>query len=195
MGKISRISGFTLTEIIIVITIIITITSLILANYSRFSDNTSLKNAVQDIALSVREAQAYGLAVKEFKTAGGQSFFPGYGVYFQRNFPDSYIFFADINKNKLYDGESELVEKVLIKTSSRIFDLCANKKTFPSAAICGLQNLTIIYFRPDPRVTLNNNAYCDGSPNCYADAEVVVKSPKGLEQTIYLWASGQISTE
>lgn len=181
--------GFTLIELIVVIGIFITITTLILANYTGFSDRLSLKRTVQEIALSIRQAQSYGLAVREFGTGTNQ--FPGYGIYFQESVPDTYKFFADVNNNKIYDGDSsgELVQIYKIQTSSRIFDICGNRNTSPPGT-CDVPTLNAVYLRPEPSVTLRTTAGIS-----FSDVEIIIRSPKGLEKKIVLWISGQISVE
>jgi len=66
------------------------------------------QNQVLDIALSLREAQVYGLGVKD---VGAGVFDVSYGVHFDINTPSSYIFFADLNDNLIYeDGVDGIVE-------------------------------------------------------------------------------------
>lgn len=180
------VTGFTLFEVIVVIGIMTIIASLILTNYSGFNERLGVRRAAEEIASSARQTQAYGLGVKEF--GAGSAIFPGYGLYFQSALPASYIFFADKNGNLQYDAPDEKINEITITGSAQITDLCANQKQV-SVGPCGLSNLVAIYLRPQPQVNLRSGS------SLYADIEIKIRGPRGLEKIIILWLSGQISIE
>src|SRR3989344_5480115 len=93
--------GFTLVELMVVTGIFVVITSLILANNTRFGGAVLLENLAYDIALSVRRAQVYGIAVRRF---GEDDFSAGYGVNFTIGTPAVYILFADIYPKSTGNG-------------------------------------------------------------------------------------------
>jgi type II secretory pathway pseudopilin PulG len=179
-------NGFTVVELIVTIGILIVITALILADYPEFSQRMSLKKTSQEIALVVHQAQAYGLGVREF--IPGSGVYPGYGIHFDSSSPDSFLLFADLNGNKLYDGDAEKVELFKIKTGEAIYDLCGNEKNTPPG-VCSLNTMDIVYFRPAPVVSLRSGAFT------YADAEIKIKSQHAGIKEIIIWLSGQISIE
>lgn len=84
--------GFTLIEMLVVLAIIIVLMSIVFSGQLNFNRTLSLNNAAYDIALTLRQAESYGLSSQAF---GGVNN-PGYGVYFQNTTPTSYIFFSDI---------------------------------------------------------------------------------------------------
>jgi prepilin-type N-terminal cleavage/methylation domain-containing protein len=180
-----RNNGFTLVEIMVVIGIMTIVTSLILANYPGFNDRLSAQRAAEEIASSARQAQAYGLGVKEAGTGSGV--FPGYGLYFQSASSDSYIFFADKNGNSEYDSDEKISDN-LLENGVQIFDLCTNQKQTP-AGPCGLNNLTVLFLRPQPQVSLKSGA------SSYADIEIKIRGSRGTTKTIVIWLSGQVSIE
>src|SRR3989338_10641247 len=99
--------GFTLMELLVVMGIIVIISSLILASNTRFGGRVILQNLAYDIALSIRQAQVYGISVRQF---GGT--FSGYGMHFVLSGPGvnttTYVLFADIYPsvpNGLYDAD------------------------------------------------------------------------------------------
>jgi prepilin-type N-terminal cleavage/methylation domain-containing protein len=179
-------SGFTLLEMIVVIGIMSLVTSLVLASYPGISETLGVSRAAEEIASSVRQTQAYGLGVKEFGTGSG--IFPGYGLYFDKTAPASYIFFADANNNKQYDGSSEKISEMLIQGNAVIDDLCVDQKQIPAGS-CGIANFSAVYLRPAPQVSLTSG----GSP--YSDAEIKIKGTRGTTKTIILWQSGQVTVE
>jgi len=179
-------SGFTIFETIVVVGIMVIVASLILANYPGFNERLGVRRATEEIASSVRQTQAYGLGVKESGTGSG--IFPGYGLYFQSASPGSYIFFADRNSNLQYDAGGEKISEINIASGVQISDLCANQKQAVPGP-CGLANLTAIYLRPQPQVTLKSGGFS------YADVEIKVRGLRGTIKTIILWLSGQVSIE
>jgi prepilin-type N-terminal cleavage/methylation domain-containing protein len=178
--------GFTIVELIVTTSILVIVTTLIFANYPKFRENISLKKTAQEIALAIRRAQTYGLSVREFQPGSGK--FPGYGVHFNIASSDSFILFADLDGDSVYDGVSENVESLKIQTGEKLSSLCANVKTSPPGT-CGFNTIDIIFFRPKPLVTIK----ADGSG--FFDGEIKIISPRGQIKTIVVLSSGQISVE
>jgi prepilin-type N-terminal cleavage/methylation domain-containing protein len=178
--------GFTLIELLIVISIFIITTVLIFVNYSKFGSILSLKKTSQEIALSIREAQVYALGVKGKGLA--MDVFPGYGIYFASTSPDSFLLFSDNDGNYYYSDEDEIVKEFKIETGDKIIDLCGADEL---GEICELDQLNIVFKRPDPIVRLN-----DGAGNPFSNVKIKVRSLRGgNEKIINVWISGQISVE
>lgn len=180
-------------ELLITTFIFIIVTSAVLANYPLFASKVRLERDAQEIALSLRKAQSYALAVKE--SSAGSGVFPGYGVHFSKTSADSLIIYADIptgpplpEGNKLYDGDVEEVETFYIE-SARIEDICEGVKS-SAPGNCGIETVDITYLRPDPIIDLRN-----GSTAYNSDVEIKIISPTGDRKTIVIWKTGQISVE
>jgi prepilin-type N-terminal cleavage/methylation domain-containing protein len=77
-------SGFTLVEMMVVMTLVTILATVIIFNHQKFNDNLELTNLSYEVALSLRQAQVYGVSVKEFKegTTEEQRFGTPYGVHF-----------------------------------------------------------------------------------------------------------------
>ncbi len=180
--------GFSLIELIVVTGVLTVVTSLILANNAKFGGAITLRNLAYDIALSVREAQTYGISVRKFGSGSGQ-FGAGYGMHFRTSSPTSYLLYADaVNQNGLYDGSGELVESVAISRGFEIADLCYTSAG-GSAETCGVQKIDIVFERPEPdaHIRVNDGAILNQR------ARIVVTSPRGDEASIIVEATGQIS--
>ena len=102
-----RKSGFTLIELMVVLVIFVALTGIMISSQSKFDGSILLDNLAYDIALSIREAQTYGVNVKEFATSSSPSVFAGYGVNFMKADNKHYILYSDVNNpNYFFDGLS-----------------------------------------------------------------------------------------
>jgi prepilin-type N-terminal cleavage/methylation domain-containing protein len=72
-------AGFSLVEMVVVIGIVVVITGVVLANLPRFRSNISLDLIAQDVAITVRQAQVFGLGSRQFAADK----FPAYGIHFK----------------------------------------------------------------------------------------------------------------
>ena len=86
-------AGFTLVELLVTITIFVILTGIVLFNQTKFNSTILLTNLAYDTALTIRQAQTYGINIKEFNGSG--NFLP-YGVHFETGANNkSFILFAD----------------------------------------------------------------------------------------------------
>lgn len=199
--KKQTICGFTIIELIVTVSIFSLLTTLILVNHSKFSGAILLENLAYDVALSVREAQVFGLSVKEFEVGSGQ-FQQGYGVHFDTStLPiTEYVLFADRNQgifppNGKYDpascggSEPECIEIFTIQKGNIIKEFCATtaggvEKCSPS----DIDYLDIMFVRPNPDAIIQTNLL-----ESYASARIIIKEPKGREREVEVFITGQIS--
>ncbi len=181
--------GFTLIEMLVSISIIALISTLVLANHNRFNNSLLLGNLAYDIALSIRQAQVYGLSVK----GSGSNFQVGYGVHFSS--PNSFIFYSDDNNNKTYDtGTDTIVETYAIGQGNRFLRFCgvtANNTATCSDDSPGLSYLDIVFFRPDPDAVIKGSSL----GVTYSRAQVIVTSPAGDTREVDIASTGQISVK
>lgn len=177
-------SGFSIVELIVTISILIIINAVVFASYPKFQQSISLRRTGQEIASIIYQAQTYALSVKEFQ---GQ--FPGYGAHFDKATFDSFVLFADLNKNYLYDFDIEKVEEFKIQTGDRIVEICGTNDTGED---CGLGKSNIIFERPKTVAILNDDI--DPSKP-FSNIKITIRSSRGQEKTINVWLSGQISVK
>jgi prepilin-type N-terminal cleavage/methylation domain-containing protein len=211
-GKKANLSrGFTILELMVSLAIIVIITAVVMFNQNNLSEQISLTNLVSDISLRIRQAQVYGISVKEFNPSASQfSFDTAYGVDFNigsTNFSNAgYYLFADLNGDGYYDGTytwsppacttgatSECIAWNSLPGGNTITKLCVIPASGPG--ICTLKRLAITFLRPSPSA---NMVFWDstGAINPYTGylgAEIVVTSPHSLTQTIIVYTTGQIS--
>lgn len=142
--KLKTRAGFTLIELMVVITIFIVVTGVLLANYPAFGSKIVLENMAYEIALAMRQAQTYGLSVR---TAGADTF-PGFGIHFYTGSGGDKEFFLFANdatnltgsERYIYDGSPACVlgastpggdicfEHLTIDGTNSILALCRDMK-------------------------------------------------------------------
>ncbi len=172
--------------------IITLITTIILAKQSQFDSTVLLRSLAYEVALSIRQAQIYGLSVRE-TAAGSGDFDTGYGVYFSSASPTSYILFADADHDGVYDGESESVEVFSVRRGYRISSFCATLGSgVERCSPTELSYLAISFERPDPDAQIKS----DLGNDVYGSARVIVLAPDGVStRVIEVESTGQIAVE
>lgn len=197
--------GFTLIEVVVVLGIMGLISSLMLANLPRFQKQIVLEREANKLALSLRKAQSYALAVRDFDPTnpGLNNYpfcddpaklpmkFPGYGVFFSLADATHYFIYGDVDCTRYYNSApiEEVVESVLIEGKASIrwlrgFDagVCASG--------CDLTELSVLYVRPGPAIFIKSI----GAD--YNHAEVRLDSADGaVSKKAVIRSTGQISVE
>jgi prepilin-type N-terminal cleavage/methylation domain-containing protein len=189
-------AGFTLIELLVVIGIITVVSAVILANNNKFGGQALLQNLAYDIALSVREAQVYGISVKQ-NSAG--AFSSGYGMYFALATPGTYHLFADVAQSGVYAAHEDVSPSpYVIGRGFYISKLCVT----PASGVenCTPTTLDIIFIRPEPDAWINPtcSAGSNGNETCtslYTRARVVMTSPRGDVMSVVVYSNGQISVD
>ena len=186
--------GFTLMELLVVTAIMALISGLVLVNNNRFGGSILLQNLAYDMALSIRQAQIFGISVQRFNTSFGSA----YGMHFDASSgsgPASYELFADalLPANGTYEcpqpgtANCELVQATTISRGFYIQSLCTTPPG--QSEVCGLATLDITFQRPEPDAFIRSPAYAGLNES----ARIRVASPRGDVKDIYIESNGQIS--
>lgn len=182
--------AFSLIELLVVVGIFTVITSIVLANHSRFNSSVLLGSLAYDVALSVRQAQVYGLSVRGISS----NFQVGYGIHFAG--ANSYALFADTNGNKRYDDGTggapadTIVSIYTLSTAHTIQKYCGVTQTGTSECSnnAAIDHLDIVFFRPNPDALISS-----GNPGYYSQGKITVQSAAGQTRTVTIASTGQIS--
>ena len=206
-------AGFTILELMTVIVIFSIMASIVLARFSTFTDNVSLENLAQQIALQIKQAQSSAISGAYPHITSAQiiplNWRPSYGVYFAINNPAQFTYFfdsetdpGDVNsptyKNVFDDATSatacgaqysECLNTIMITTGERILDIC-NDTT------CGLPRVALTFTRQFPDRIATDNILNITGPGIYA-GNIKIKIGKDANsppwQYITVTPLGQIS--
>ncbi len=190
-------SGFTLVELVVVTAIIVVVSAVVLVNQNKFGGQVLLQNFAYDVALSIRQAQVYGLAVVRQGSGASYTFNTAYGMHFDISTPTEYYLFADLNNNGIYDGSTEDVppSPYIINRGYSISSLCVN-----GASSCSARTVDIVFQRPEPDALISwsdggsGSHLCLGTPShCATSAKITLISPRGDTMSITVDNNGQIA--
>ena len=202
--------GFTLIELLVVLAIIGIIMAIIFTSQSTFNKTLILTNTAYDIALTLHDAETYGLGSR----GAGATANAGYGVDFQTG--NSFTLFADtyptpstssvchpttdvtlpsaLPGNCAYDAsQGEKILSYTIGNNITIKDFCAYTNGGESCAVAhggGLTSLDIVFSRPNPSVFISTNGSYNAS---YQSACITVTSPQGGFKYVSVAQSGEIT--
>lgn len=191
-------SGFTIVELIVSLAIFAIMTSLILSKYGKFDQGVILTNLAYDVALTIRNAQSYGLNVRsaardtnafDYSVTTAESG-GTYGVHFDISTPTEFIFFVDANGNGIYDDSVNSDQKTTIKRGSSISSMCVSITKSCADGGTDVQKLDITFKRPDPNAIIIAN---NGTK--YGYAEIVLKAVDNTTRKVIVNFTGQISVE
>lgn len=207
--------GFTLIELMVSLTIVLTVTGLLLENYPESTIRLTLLNNTHAFALLVREAQVRGSAIDSgFNTTAG-----GFGIYINLATSSQAILFADstsgvnlVNSAGLSVGDGvfdqsaspDIIKNtLLLKQGFEYKKICIASSTAvtPYGFLCNTSNsppitsLNISFSRPsqNAHIYINNSTSTD-----FASACVQIYSTKtpsaGHVRSILIYHSGMVTT-
>lgn len=180
-------SGFTLVELLVSIGIFTIITTVAVFNHAQFNNSVLLTNLAYEIALSVRQAQFYGITVRQ-STASPGAFDSGYGVRFDLGVSNTqYSLYEDRPPQNHVYASSELLETFKIQKGNRISKILV---TNSSGTVSTPSIVDISFIRPNPDTYITAG---DLVTPYYAKAEVCVTSPSNVNRMIVIESTGQIS--
>ena len=84
-------AGFTFIEMLVSLGILVLFSVIILANQRRFESSLTTKSLAYEVALVLRQAQVFSLAVR----GSGSNFEVSHGVHFDRSDPTSFFLYID----------------------------------------------------------------------------------------------------
>ena len=194
------------------------ITTVVALNSKQFGAGATLKNIVNNLSLTLRQAQIYGVSVKQFNAVPNQThsinnFNSGYGVHFDLRASTSggdatsYLFFVDVkptpppyqNPNGMYGGGNmscpafgntttlECLDKTTLSQGYTVSSLCTIDSS--NNKVCSNTQLDVTFFRPATEAKI----IADQNGVLMNKACVEVSSPDGIQNSVVIYTTGQIS--
>jgi prepilin-type N-terminal cleavage/methylation domain-containing protein len=214
--KSSQKKGFTMMELVVVMAIFGILTSITVYNYGKFNGNIIMTNMAYEIALSVREAQVYSLGVR----GSDGNFDTRYGIYFNINNSQNFVFFADRIGNKICEineetGDACSIEVCDDESKNECETLNTLTRGINIVKICGsvvgvepmdfetgncssgasnMNVATITFERPNPDAfvyNMDSGAIAEELRNI----SVLIEANNGAKRAVYIRENGQISVE
>ena len=197
--------GMTYVELIVVLSIFATMSSIVLFNYNGFEDKVDIKILANDIALKIVEAQKSAIsgtlnfnALPDWK--------PAYGIYFDSSsdidtsvepnipFSKEFIYFADLNdptQNNLYDysncgGTGECLDKIIITKGNYIQEI---DSYIGDVATPITDPISITFTRPNSSAVFSSEGILLSG---FDYIQITISSPSLLKAYIKVYPSGRV---
>ncbi len=180
--------------------------AVIILNQSSYTDGAALTNVADEIGLSISQAQAYGIAVKEH-TTGTSNFSEPYGLsisLLSGGSNTAYLLFADLDGDQQYDGDwgcatgvgYECLEKKLITRGNYVYELCV-VRTSGSDQCDNIGRVDVSFKRPRTEALI---AFYNSSGNLYVPpnlkgVRITLRSQSGKSRSVVVYTSGQVSIQ
>lgn len=150
--------GFTLAELLIVITIILLFFPMVISNYNAGEKQFSLYRSAHNLAQDLRNTQEMAMIGQLTPLSFDQSF-PrgGYGLYFE-DYKNSYILFADCDGDNEYDSEGIAVTCTDATVEDPYPEKLQDLSLEPGVLISNIipqSPLAITFLPPTPLITIN----------------------------------------
>lgn len=203
--------GFSLIELLVTATIITLIALVIFSGQSQFSSTVLLSSTAYDIALTIRDAQTYGLGTRSQLGVANA----GYGIDLKRGITNSYVLFADSDPapaaglchplpingaaapnaypgNCIYTANDALVATYKLGSGMKISDFCVYNGAWSCATSHGLTltQLDLVFSRPNGTAYISTNGTTYSAAN--TQACLTVTSPTNTSKYISINSVGQI---
>lgn len=200
-GKIA--AGFTLIEMMVTVAMAAIIMAVVLFENTKFNNSIILTNAAYEVALTVRQAQVFGLSSRAVSTGSTQR---PYGVYVsivndgERKYAH---LFADTDtplgsNNVVFQLSEEITGGVALGRGLVIKDICFKEGVDLN---CGsiipgdmYKSVTIFFRRPNPEAVIRRS---DGTINTASFVEIVL-GPFDNDtdrRCVKIYNSGQVSVK
>jgi prepilin-type N-terminal cleavage/methylation domain-containing protein len=201
--------GFTLFELLVSVAIFTLLTTTLLVKHSQYKGQTVLTNLAYEIALIVRQAQVYGINVRQTTTSSVQEFVYAYGIHIDFNTVDSdghtssFILFSDSYPATPFtpDGHYttttsiENVETFTLSPGNWIQNVCLDISSSPAVTKCKKDGdfmiADILFNRPSPSAIYYTAPLTNYSTA--SAAHIYITSSNGICKQIDINKTGQIS--
>jgi prepilin-type N-terminal cleavage/methylation domain-containing protein len=201
--------GMTYVELIVVLAIFGTMSSILLFRYGDFDKQISLQNTAQDIAIQIITAQKSAISGKIPNVGEAGSTIinnpvnpsydptlppwkPAYGMFFNVSDPSNFVYIIDGYNDYSFNffdinDPTKVIKKIPIDKNNKILSICTFEDQ-NSPSDCTSNTLNIFFKRP------NTNAIIYDDQNFIKDkAEITISDTEGrLKKVINIYSSGKV---
>ncbi len=202
--------GFTLIELLTVLVIMSVITLVFFNRQTKFDSSTLMRSLTYSIALSVRQAQVYGISVRPTPTSVG-TFATAHGLFFSNSYAHQYIMFADSNNDHMYTSDP-IDQTFNLNQNFSISEFCAvglNSVSAPvkrcsgpddTSGTASISALDILFIRPNPDAMVYAYqgvfpSYTPIAGDTYNVAYVQIMATDGTKRGIHIYSTGQVAVD
>lgn len=192
--------GFTLIELVISIGIFVIMSTVVVAKFGTFNTSTLLTDTAYDIALAIRQAQTYGLSVKNV-AQGSQNFLLPYGMAFTAgSFSCSpsetvnnttMVLYADVDSSGTCNIADTAISRYAIRRGGTVSSVCVGTG---NACDQTVNRLSISFQRPNPEALICGVTL--GVPTCNQGyGEITITGTDGATRKVGVLQNGQITVQ
>jgi len=181
MKKLRNNSGFTMIELLIVMSVIGILSSAVFLNWKKGEEGFALQNSAYKLLQNIRETQEMAMEAREVDCGGSEGH--GFGILFYKLVsPNSYTIFADCDNNEKWWFDDKTIKQVDLEENISICDVSPSYfwSIFPTH---------VIFSPPNPDTYIGCPLWNDGW-----GTEVVITlcSDSGQEKEVRVNMSGMI---
>ena len=186
--------GFTLVEMLSVLAIFSILTSVVVFNYNKFRSDTILTNMAYEVALSIREAQIYGVSARQ---SAPIDYKVPYGIFIPKD-SEQYYLFADMGNETttIPDGKfsgsdcADPGQDTCVTTYSLQRGMKISDVQYNNGSICQSLNgdPSIIFKRPNPEPAFLSSDGFSGIVHMI----ITVKAPDNATRYVHVYNNGQV---
>ena len=177
----------TYVELIVVLAIFSLITAVTVFDYRGFQAKVDIKNLASDIGLKIVEAQKSSLSGVLPLSGSDPTWKPSYGVYFSIATPTQFIYFVDLNNDKIYNETS--LDTINITKGNYISRIDSYTGITPTPIT---NPLSITFKRPDSGASFTLNGVL---LNGFDYIQITIISPTQITSKIKVYPSGRIEVD
>jgi hypothetical protein len=160
------------------------ITTVVVLNQRNYSTTLILKNAAGNLSLDIRQAQIFGISVRE-NIAGSGNFTNAYGFHIGGTDSASYTIFADVNNDGVYtaaDAGAEVTKIDLPTGVTKTICIVVSNGCAP------VGEASVTFLRPDPTARI--------FPSNPPGQGLRVTLTNGVDtRSVTIYTTGQISVQ
>lgn len=177
--------GFTLIEILVVISIIALLSVLTLSQYKTGQRSLALQRSAHKLAQDIRRAQEMAMSARELPGGGLPS--GGYGVCFDKVAGpadyDIFIYADTTTPEERYDPGDQVIENIVLEKEVKVKEVKIDSLS-PN-------RLSVNFKPPDPKVKLRGGV---GDPVAYDETRIIIclKTDENKTRTIRVNKAGLI---